>query len=110
MITDGDKGLTVYADADRIDQVVVNFVNNAVKYAPGTKEIHVNIEKINGMAKVSVIDHGPGIAPEKLPFLFDRYYRADSGGMQYSGLGLGLYIGSEIIKEHNGQIGADSED
>ena len=109
VITDGDKDLTVYADADRIDQVVVNFVNNAVKYAPGTIEIHVKIEKINDMAKVSVIDHGPGIAPEKLPFLFDRYYRADSGGMQYSGLGLGLYISSEIIKRHMGQIGADSE-
>jgi PAS domain S-box-containing protein len=109
IITDGDKELMLYADADRIDQVIVNFVNNAIKYAPGHKEIHVNIEKIENMAKVSVSDKGPGIPPEKLPYLFDRYYRADSSGMQYSGLGLGLYISSEIIKSHNGRIGVDSE-
>ena len=109
IITDGDKKLMVNADADRIDQVVVNFVNNAIKYAPGTKEIHANIEKINNMAKVSVSDKGPGIHPEKLPYLFDRYYRVDSSGMQYSGLGVGLYISSEIIKRHGGQIGVDSE-
>jgi signal transduction histidine kinase len=84
-------------------------VNNAIKYAPGTKEIYANIEKINNMAKVSVSDNGPGIATEKLPYLFDRYYRVDSSGMQYSGLGLGLYISAEIIKGHNGQIGVDSE-
>jgi len=111
IITDGDKKLMVSADADRIDQVVVNFVNNAIKYAPGTKEIHVNIEKIkiNNMAKVSVSDKGVGIPAEKLPYLFDRYYRVDSSGMQYSGLGLGLYISAEIIKRHGGQIGVDSE-
>jgi PAS domain S-box-containing protein len=109
IITDGDKQLMVSADADRINQVVVNFVNNVIKYAPGTKEIHVNIEKINNMAKVSVSDKGAGIPAEKLPYLFDRYYRVDSSGMQYSGLGLGLYISSEIIKRHNGQIGVDSE-
>ena len=109
IITDGDKKLTVYADADRIDQVVINFVNNAIKYAREAKEIHIGIEKVNNMAKVSVRDNGPGIHPEKLPYLFDRYYRADSSGMQYSGLGLGLYISAEIIKRHNGEIGVDSE-
>ena len=109
IITDGDKELEIYADADRIDQVVINFVNNAIKYAPATKEIHIKIEKINNMAKVSVSDKGPGIHPEKLPYLFDRYYRVDSSGMQYSGLGLGLYISAEIIKRHNGEIGVDSE-
>jgi len=109
IITDGDKELKIYADADRIDQVVINFVNNAIKYAPGAKEIHIKIEKISNMAKVSISDKGPGIPPEKLPYLFDRYYRVDSSGMQYSGLGLGLYISAEIIKRHNGKIGVDSE-
>jgi two-component system, chemotaxis family, CheB/CheR fusion protein len=109
IIADGDKELMVYADADRIDQVVINFVNNSIKYAPGSKEIHISIEKVNNMAKVSVRDNGPGIPAEKLPYLFDRYYRADSSGMQYSGLGLGLYISAEIIKRHNGKIGVDSE-
>jgi two-component system CheB/CheR fusion protein len=109
IVTKGDTALKVYADADRIDQVVINFVNNAIKYAPASKEIHINIEKIKNMAKVSVRDKGPGIPAEKLPYLFDRYYRADSSGMQYSGLGLGLYISAEIIKRHNGKIGVDSK-
>ncbi|HEY4195001.1 MAG TPA: HAMP domain-containing sensor histidine kinase, partial [Mucilaginibacter sp.] len=54
-------------------------------------------------------DRGPGIAEDKLPHLFDRYYRADSEGAQYSGLGLGLYISAEIIRRHGGDIGVDSE-
>jgi PAS domain S-box-containing protein len=107
--TEGDTNVEVYADAARIDQVVVNFVNNAIKYAAGSKEIQIFIEKINDMAKVSIIDKGPGISPDKLLHLFDRFYRVDSSGSQYSGLGLGLYISAEIIKKHNGQIGVDSE-
>jgi PAS domain S-box-containing protein len=107
--TEGDMSVEVYADAARIDQVVVNFVNNAIKYAAGSKDIKIFIEKINDMAKVSVVDTGPGIPPDKLLHLFDRYYRVDSSGSQYSGLGLGLYISAEIIKKHNGQIGVNSE-
>ena len=107
--TEGEIDIEVFADEGRIDQIVVNFVNNAVKYAPHSKEILIRIEKVNNMAKVSVIDKSPGISPEKIPHLFDRYYRVDSSGSQYSGLGLGLYISAEIIKKHNGEIGVDSE-
>jgi len=107
--TDGDMELQVFADMDRIDQVITNFVNNAVKYAPGSKQIVVHIIKQGTEAKVSVNDNGPGIPNEKLPRLFDRYYRAEMGGNQLSGLGLGLYISAEIIKKHGGQIGAESE-
>jgi PAS domain S-box-containing protein len=107
--TECDNEIKVLADESRVDQIVVNFVNNAIKYAPLSKEILIKIEKINDMAKVSVIDKGPGISAEKVPHLFDRYYRVDSSGSQYSGLGLGLYICSEIIKKHDGQIGVDSE-
>ena len=107
--TDGELNLQVFADIVRIDQVITNLVNNAVKYAAGSKQIEVHISKQGDMAKVSVSDKGPGIPPEKLPFLFERYYRADSSGNQLSGLGLGLYIGAEIIKKHGGQIGVDSE-
>lgn len=106
---EGDMEVEVFADAARIDQVVINFVNNAIKYASNSKEIRINIEKINDMVKVSVIDQGPGIQPEKLRYLFDRYYRVDSNGSQYTGLGLGLYICGEIIKKHKGQVGVDSE-
>jgi signal transduction histidine kinase len=100
--------LQVRADMVRIDQVITNFVNNAIRYAPGSKKIKVHVKKQNGMAKVSVSDKGPGIPSEKLPHVFDRYYRADTSGNRLSGLGLGLYISSEIIKKHGGQIGVDS--
>ncbi|CAN5297236.1 hypothetical protein BH09BAC2_BH09BAC2_04160 [soil metagenome] len=109
IITEGDMELQVYADAERINQVVINFVTNAIKYAPESKEIRIRIEKANDLAKVSVLDKGPGIPSEKLAHLFDRYYRADNSGSQYSGLGLGLYISAEIIKKHGGQMGVRSE-
>jgi signal transduction histidine kinase len=109
IVINGDLDLKVYADALRIDQVIVNFLNNAIKYSPDSKEIVVTIEKIADTAKVSITDKGMGISSDKIPHLFERYFRVDSSGSQYSGLGLGLYICSEIIKKHQGQIGADSE-
>lgn len=109
LIFEGDEQLMVYADEHRADQVVVNFVSNAVKYAPDSKEIHLRVERVGDMARISVRDNGPGIDPEKLPHLFDRYYRADTDGYQVSGLGLGLYICEDIISRHGGEIGVDSE-
>lgn len=104
----GNKELMIYADYGRIDQVMVNLVNNAVKYAPGSNKIELDIDHNELNVKVSVIDFGAGIIPEKIPYLFHRYYRVESSGLQYSGLGLGLYICAEIIKKHGGEIGADS--
>jgi len=104
----GDLELKVNADEHAIDQVVVNLVNNAVKYAPESFVIVMEIEKSDGFAKISVKDTGPGIAPEKIPYLFDRYYQAQSAGFNNSGLGLGLYISAEIIRKHGGKIGVDS--
>ena len=108
LTVEGDRDLEVVADEARIDQVVVNFVNNAVKYAPNALEIKLLVAQSGGNARVSVIDSGPGVPTDKLPHLFDRYYRADYGGVQYSGLGLGLYISAEIIKRHGGEIGVES--
>jgi len=104
----GDTQLMVFADYRRIDQVLVNLINNAVKYAPQSKRIEIHITHDEDTASVSVRDYGIGINPEKLPHLFDRYYRVDSLGHQFSGLGLGLYISSEIISRHGGKIGANS--
>ncbi len=105
----GDLELQAYADEHAIDQVLVNMVNNAVKYAPESMEIFMIIEKLDGKAKISIRDTGPGIPPEKLPHLFDRYYQAEGSGFQNSGLGLGLYISAEIVKRHQGEIGVESE-
>jgi PAS domain S-box-containing protein len=109
LIVTGDSKLKLYADMLRIEQVIVNFINNAIKYAPDARPIHLVIERLGPHVKISVKDFGPGISRDKIPHLFDRYYRVDEGGAQYSGLGLGLYICADIIKRHNGAIGADSK-
>ena len=109
IVLQGDLSLEVIADLHRIDQVMVNLVNNAVKYAPKSREIYVFIEKADSFAKVSVKDTGPGIPGDKLPHLFQRYYRVDSSGHQISGLGLGLYIANEIIEKHGGRMGVESK-
>jgi len=109
IITKGDSAIEVFTDAGRVEQILVNFVNNAVKYAPQSKEIIITIKKQDTMVKISVNDKGPGIATDMVPHLFDRYYRVDKSGTQYSGLGLGLYICAEIIKKLDGHIGVDSE-
>lgn len=105
----GDKDLQVDADESAIEQVVVNFVNNAIKYAPDSFEIIFNIGRAVDSVKIAVQDSGPGIAADKIPHLFERYYQVQSKGFNNSGLGLGLYISSEIIKKHGGQIGVDTE-
>ena len=109
IIIEGDLALQVYADEPRIEQIVINLVNNAIKYAVKSKEIKIDIKRLEGSVKVSVIDKGEGIPSEKVPFLFERYYQVTSAGPQYAGLGLGLYICSQIIKQHKGQIGVDSK-
>jgi len=109
IVVEGDTTLNVYADRDRVEQVVINFVNNAIKYAPDSYRIIIRIEKTDKMVKISVQDFGPGIAKNHLTQLFDRYYRVDAIGRPNSGLGLGLYISAEIVKLHGGEIGVISE-
>jgi signal transduction histidine kinase len=108
IVTEGVKDAEVEGDSERIQRVIINFVNNAVKYAPKSKEIVIRVDQLKDAVKLSVSDQGGGIAEEKLPHLFDRYYRADENGGQYSGLGLGLYISAEIIRKHQGEIGVES--
>lgn len=109
LILKGNETLEVHADEHRIEQVVVNLVNNAVKYAKDSKEIHIHTESYDDHIKISVQDFGEGISESVIPHLFDRYYRADHFGASYSGLGLGLYICSEIIRKHSGKIGVNSK-
>ncbi|MBC7913632.1 MAG: ATP-binding protein, partial [Pyrinomonadaceae bacterium] len=74
-----------------------------------SKEIQIRVEKKAEFVKISVIDKGKGIPQEKQQYLFDRYFRVDTSGFNYSGLGLGLYINFEIVKKHGGEIGVESE-
>lgn len=109
LIITGDKNLEVNADAIRIEQVVVNLLSNAIKYSPQANNVNIEIKKIGNQAEVVVIDGGIGIDEEKIANLFERYYRVDSSGLQYAGLGLGLYISAELVRMHGGKIGVTSK-
>lgn len=108
LVVTGNEEIEILADESRIEQVIFNFVNNAMKYAPDSKDIFLDVENLNTYIKISVRDTGPGIPASKLPHLFDRYFRADQSGAQVSGLGLGLYISSDIVHRHRGEIGVES--
>jgi len=108
LVVEGPKDILIHADENRIEQVLINFINNAIKYAPYSRKIYLGVEELAGSVKFSLRDTGPGIPESKLPHLFDRYFRADQSGAQVSGLGLGLYISADIIQRHGGDIGVDS--
>ncbi|STD54213.1 PAS domain-containing sensor histidine kinase [Empedobacter falsenii] len=100
----------IRGDKDRIGQVLSNLINNAVKYSPNAKEVEVNLELIDGSAKVSIKDNGFGIPQNKIHQVFDQYFRVGSEYEQgINGLGLGLFICAEIINKSNGQIYVKSE-
>lgn len=86
-----------------------NFLSNAVKYSPDADKIIVNSAAEDNHILVSVQDFGIGIAKENLLNLFDRYYRVDNTAMRFEGLGLGLFISSEILKRHKGSFWIESE-
>lgn len=104
----GNPDVEICADEQLINQVLVNLLNNAVKYAPNSKEIIIDVQQQTDVVRISVTDFGPGIPAEKQAHIFERYYRADHE-THISGIGLGLYICSEIIQKHGGEIGVTSE-
>jgi PAS domain S-box-containing protein len=101
--------LTVKADKERITQVVINLISNAIKYSPTQKKIIVSANKDKNNVIVSVQDFGSGIPKVEQKKIFDRFYRiSQKKESKISGLGLGLYISSEIINQHKGKIWVDS--
>lgn len=96
-------------DEVRIEQVLINYLTNAIKYAPNTDRIIVRTEKNFEQVKVSVIDYGIGIPEHKQKNIFGKFYRVEESSVRFQGLGIGLYICSEIIKQHNGTVGIQSE-
>lgn len=100
---------TISGDAGRLQQVVWNLVSNAVKFtAPGGR-VAVRLAKIESHIEIAVSDTGKGIAPEFLPYIFDRFRQADqTTTRRQGGLGLGLSIVRQLVEMHGGTIGADS--
>ena len=101
----------VEGDRNKIEQVIVNFINNAIKYSPNNSTIAVKCFIENGFVHIAVEDQGIGIPVKDQQFVFDRFYRVESDAMKgKKGFGMGLYICREIIERHNGQIGMESSE
>lgn len=105
LITDWKTHDYVYADKERLRQVITNLVTNAIKYSPENKEILIRSEKKDNTVVVSVQDFGIGIPKEDQMHIFDRFYQVlQQSGDTYPGLGLGLYISKEIISRMGGSM------
>jgi PAS domain S-box-containing protein len=104
-----EDDIIVTADGMRIEQVLINFLTNAMKYSPDASEISLSVAKRENRVVVSVRDWGIGIPKEHQAHVFDRYYRAHSNQL-VGGLGIGLYIARVIIERHGGTIGVDSRE
>lgn len=98
----------IFGDEMRIEQVLVNFITNAVKYAPGAKEVHIKSVIKNNILYCSVKDFGIGMSEEHQQKIFDKFYRIEESSERFQGLGIGLYICREIIERHHGTIGVKS--
>jgi signal transduction histidine kinase len=105
------RAVSLLGDADRLGQVVTNYLGNALKYAPKEEPVTVRVRVRNGVARVEVTDRGPGLTPEQQEGLFERFYRAPGIEQQNGsgmGLGLGLYICRTIVERHGGALGVRS--
>ena len=98
----------IFCDRDMILKVMVNLLLNALKFTPEGERVTVSVEKERGKIKVKVSDTGIGIQRKNLPFIFDKFYRAEGPADKKRGTGLGLSITKEIIKSHAGDIWAES--
>nr|QNO53061.1 adaptive-response sensory-kinase SasA [Methanosarcinales archaeon ANME-1 ERB6] len=101
---------SVKGDREKLTQVVINLLNNAIKFTPRSGEIVIKARELNGQVEVKVSDTGIGIPPEDLDMVFDKFYQVDSTlTREAGGTGLGLAICKGIIEAHNGHIMAESE-
>ena len=107
----GGPPMMICADPDFVHQVVYNIVDNAIKFTPEGGAISFSAQKKGGMVEVRIENTGSGIAPEALPFVFERFYKEDrSRGMNTRGSGLGLHICKILVNLSGGQIHAESEE
>lgn len=104
----GKSDEIIFGDEMRLEQVVINFITNAIKYAPGTNQVNVTINIKDEKLYLAVKDFGIGISKEQQHKIFDKFYRVEENSNRFNGLGIGLYICSEIINRHGGTIGVNS--
>ena len=97
-------------DANRLQQIVWNLLSNAIKFSPDGGQVDVRLQTVEGRVRLTVSDNGPGISPEFLPHVFDRFRQADASTTRaHGGMGLGLAIVHDLVTLHGGTITAESD-
>ena len=104
-----DSDLRLYADRAKLSQVMFNFINNAVNYSGDSRLIIVRQKNLPHAVRIEIQDFGLGIPKEKLPLIFDRYYRVERTKRVIVGTGLGLSIVKEILEQHGYRVGVSSD-
>jgi signal transduction histidine kinase len=100
----------IVADEDKVDQILTNLTNNAIKYSPRGGRIKISAAANGGAARVSISDEGMGIPKEHLPKVFDRFHRVDNRDTrEVGGTGIGLYLVKHLVEAHGGRIWVESE-
>ncbi|MEM7798257.1 MAG: ATP-binding protein [Chloroflexota bacterium] len=105
----GDTLPVIEADQERLMQVMGNLLSNALRYTPGGERIIISGQRQDDQVVLQVKDHGAGIAPEDLPYIFERFYRADTSRTEGGKMGLGLAISKALVEAMNGAISAHSQ-
>jgi PAS domain S-box-containing protein len=109
VVLSGKVGTGVMGDESHITQVINNLVSNAIKYGPDSSEVGVHVSRVGEFVKLAVSDKGIGISPEDQRKVFERFFRSGEIQKHYPGMGIGLYICEQIIKNHGGTIWVNSE-
>ncbi|PYF02638.1 HAMP domain-containing histidine kinase [Ureibacillus chungkukjangi] len=108
--TESKKNFQIYADPLRLQQIVINLLDNAMKYSDYGKEVRLEAYSLNGRAVISVSDEGIGIPSDEIEFIFDRLYRVEkSRSRTYGGSGIGLSVVKELVEAHGGTIEVESK-
>jgi signal transduction histidine kinase/ActR/RegA family two-component response regulator len=103
------RAAPITGDPGRLQQVIWNLLMNAVKFTPKGGRVQVHLQRVNSHVEIIVSDTGPGIPPDVLPFIFDRFTQADSSSTRaHSGLGLGLALVKHLVELHGGSVDAQS--
>lgn len=98
----------IYGDRDRVGQVLINLLTNAVKFSPQARQVLISVQHVLDNAQISIQDFGIGIPADQQKQIFERFYQVSHQNKDLTGLGIGLYISNQIVQYHNGQIWVDS--
>ena len=110
IVVTGQTEIEVVADYGRVEQVVINLLNNAIKYSPESNSVAIHVSLLAGYVKAAITDSGVGIHRRDHKKIFERFYRADQIVEKFPGVGIGLYVCNQIIKEHKGTLWVESDE